>query len=111
MSEQKQTLLDVKNLCVDFETPDGIVRAVDNLNFIIPQGKTLGLVGESGSGKSVTSLAIMGLIAQPPGKVSGEINFEGKDLLKLSQPDLRKNSWKSNFDDFSRANDKSQSSF
>lgn len=67
------------------------VKAVKNISFDIPKGKTVGLVGESGSGKSVSSLAIMGLIPNPPGKVTtGEILFEGKDLLKFSEPAMRK---------------------
>lgn len=84
-------LLSIKNLSVDFKTEEGTVHAVKNLNLDIPRGKTVGLVGESGSGKSVTSLAIMGLIPNPPGTISsGEILFEGKDLTKLSQDEMRK---------------------
>ncbi len=86
----EEILLSIKNLCVDFQTDSGVVRAVKNLTLDIPKGKTVGLVGESGSGKSVTSLAIMGLIPNPPGKItSGEIWFEGQDLTKLSQEKLR----------------------
>lgn len=84
-------LIQIKNLSVEFQTDEGHVKAVKNISFDIPKGKTVGLVGESGSGKSVSSLAIMGLIPNPPGKVtSGEILFEGKDLLKLSEPAMRK---------------------
>lgn len=84
-------LIQIKNLSVEFQTDEGSVQAVKNISFDIPRGKTVGLVGESGSGKSVSSLAIMGLIPNPPGKVtSGEILFEGKDLLKLSEPAMRK---------------------
>lgn len=84
-------LLSVKDLCVDFNTPNGVVRAVNNISFDIPAGKTVGLVGESGSGKSVTSLAVMGLIPNPPGKISqGQILFEGKDLVKASEDEMRK---------------------
>lgn len=84
-------LLSVKDLCVDFNTPTGVVRAVNNISFDIPAGKTVGLVGESGSGKSVTSLAVMGLIPNPPGKISqGQILFEGKDLVKASEDEMRK---------------------
>lgn len=84
-------LLQIKNLNVDFNTPEGIVRAVNNVSFDVPLGKTVGLVGESGSGKSVTSLAVMQLIPNPPGIISsGEIIFEGQDLLKLEEEEMRK---------------------
>lgn len=84
-------LLSVKNLTVEFSTPEGVVRAVNNVSFDVPLGKTVGLVGESGSGKSVTSLAVMGLIPNPPGKITaGEILFQGKDLVKSSESEMRK---------------------
>ncbi len=84
-------LLEVKNLCVDFNTPEGVVRAVNDISFTVPQGKTIGLVGESGSGKSVTALAVMGLIPNPPGFISGgEILFEGTDLVKSQEDYMRK---------------------
>ena len=83
-------LLSVKDLCVDFNTPEGVVRAVNNVSFDVPLGKTIGLVGESGSGKSVTSLAVMGLIPNPPGKISnGQILFEGKDLVTTPEDQMR----------------------
>ena len=84
-------VLEVKNLSVNFQTDEGVVHAVKNINFKIPRGKTVGLVGESGSGKSVSSLAIMRLLASPPGSIeSGEILFNGQDLLKLPEKDMRK---------------------
>lgn len=83
-------LLSIRNLCVDFHSPEGTVRAVNNVSFDVPRGKTVGLVGESGSGKSVTSLAVMQLIPNPPGIISGgEIFFEGQDLLKKSESEMR----------------------
>ncbi|MCC7405036.1 MAG: ABC transporter ATP-binding protein [Bdellovibrionales bacterium] len=83
-------LVKVENLSVDFKTDEGIIKAVKNISFNIPKGKTVGLVGESGSGKSVTSLAIMKLIPNPPGKISsGSIWFEGKDLVKASEAEMR----------------------
>ncbi len=86
-----ETMLTIKDLCIDFQTDGGVVRAVKNLSLSIPKGKTVGLVGESGSGKSVTSLAIMGLIPTPPGKISqGEILFKGQDLTKISADEFRK---------------------
>jgi len=83
------TLLDVRNLTVRFRTRDGVVQAVSDLSFSVRRGETLGVVGESGSGKSVTSLAIMGLLNRAHADVSGEILFEGTDLLKLSARELR----------------------
>ncbi|HEX4520761.1 MAG TPA: ABC transporter ATP-binding protein [Gaiellaceae bacterium] len=82
-------LLEVKNLTVRFRTRDGVVQAVSDLSFSVRRGETLGVVGESGSGKSVTSLAIMGLLNRAYADVSGEILFEGRDLLKLNPSELR----------------------
>ncbi|MEX2141732.1 MAG: ABC transporter ATP-binding protein [Pirellulales bacterium] len=82
-------LLQVENLSVQFKTDDGIVQAVDGLSYDLAPGETLGIVGESGSGKSVSSLAILGLIPKPPGRVtSGRAIFEGRDLLTLNQREL-----------------------
>ena len=83
-------LLDVKDLVVRFYTQEGVVYAVNGVSYTLNEGETLGIVGESGSGKSVHVLAMMGLIPQPPGKVErGEVIFEGRDLLKMSQRQLR----------------------
>ena len=83
-------LLDVRDLRTDFHTDDGVFRAVDGVSFSIGRGRSLGLVGESGCGKSVTALSIMGLVPQPPGRiVSGEIRFEGTDLLRESAAAMR----------------------
>lgn len=85
------SLLSVRNLRTYFDADDGVVKAVDDVSFDIAPGKTLGIVGESGSGKSVTNLSIMRLIPSPPGRiVSGEVLFDGKDLLKLSNEEIRK---------------------
>ena len=84
-------LLEVKNLRTYFETDDGIVKAVDDISFQLKRGETLGIVGESGSGKSVTNLSIIRLVPDPPGKiVSGEVIFNGTDLLLLSNEAIRK---------------------
>ena len=84
-------LLEVKDLHTYFHTREGTVHAVDGVTFDLEEGETLGLVGESGSGKSVTALTIMQLIASPPGRVeSGQILFEGQDLLKLSAEEMRR---------------------
>jgi oligopeptide transport system ATP-binding protein len=82
-------LLEIDNLRVEFHTEDGVVRAVDGISMSIEPGETVGIVGESGSGKSVSSLAILGLVPQPPGKiVSGRAMFDGRDLLRLSERQL-----------------------
>ncbi|WP_319560593.1 ABC transporter ATP-binding protein [Marispirochaeta sp.] len=85
------TMIDVKGLSVNFFTQRGIVKAVRNISFSIPNGKTLALVGESGCGKSVTAHSINQLLPVPPGKiVSGEIWFQGEDLLKKSEREMQK---------------------
>ena len=84
-------ILSVKNLVVEFHTSEGITRAVNNVSFDIPLGKTIGIVGESGSGKSVTSLAVMGLLQKPAARIpQGEIFFNGVDLLKMDENQMRK---------------------
>ncbi len=85
------TLLEVKNLKTYFFTQDGVVQAVNGISYSIGQGETLGIVGESGCGKSVSVLSIMRLIPQPPGKiVDGEVIFEGQDLMKVSEDEIRR---------------------
>ena len=83
-------LLEVKNLQTYFFTDDGVAKSVDNVSYTVDRKETLGVVGESGCGKSVTALSIMRLIPDPPGKtVGGQVLFEGKDLLKLSEEEMR----------------------
>jgi peptide/nickel transport system ATP-binding protein len=82
-------LLEVENLQTHFATPDGVVRAVNGLSFHIDAGETLAIVGESGCGKSVTSMSVLRLIQQPPGKIAGRISFQGIDLLTLPEPAMR----------------------
>jgi peptide/nickel transport system ATP-binding protein len=84
------SFLEVKNLCVNFPTDDGLVKAVDNLSFSVEKGKTLGIVGESGSGKSVTSLAILGLHKGSKAQVSGQIFVGGVEVNSSSESDVRK---------------------
>jgi peptide/nickel transport system ATP-binding protein len=84
------SFLEVKNLCVNFPTEDGLVKAVDNLSFSVEKGKTLGIVGESGSGKSVTSLAILGLHKGSKAQVSGQIFVGGVEVNAGSESDIRK---------------------
>ena len=81
-----EPVLSIKDLVVEFKTEDGIVHAVDGVSYDLFPGETLGIVGESGSGKSVSTLALLGLIPQPPGRiVSGTAMFKGRDLLKLKK--------------------------
>src|SRR5262245_46962159 len=83
-------LLEVRDLTVRFKTRDGVVQAVSDLSFSLRRGETLGVVGESGSGKSVSSLAIMGLLNPTSTDLSGEVRFEGRNLLGLKSDELRK---------------------
>jgi len=85
------TLLEIKNLKTYFYTDEGISKAVGGVDLVINRGEILGIIGESGSGKSVTALSVMRLVAIPPGKiVSGEILFEGKNLLEMSLDEIRR---------------------
>ncbi len=85
-----EPLLDVKNLKTQFFTQDGVVRAVDDVTFHINHGETLVIVGESGSVKSITDMSIMRLIPTPPGRiVNGSVNFEGDDVLTMSDEEMR----------------------
>lgn len=84
------TILEVKGLKTQFFTQDGIVNAVNGVSYRVDEGETVGIVGESGCGKSVSVLSVMRLIPQPPGKiVGGQVIFEGRDLLKLSEDEMR----------------------
>src|ERR1700681_3535149 len=83
-------LLEIDDLRTWFFTRDGVVRAVDGVSFSVLSGETLAVVGESGCGKSVTSLSIMRLITSPPGRIiAGQIRFEGRDLLAISERQMR----------------------
>ena len=83
-------LLKVKGLKTYFYTYEGVVKALEGINFDIYKGESIGLVGETGCGKSVTALSIMRLIQSPPGKIiDGEITLDGKDLLKISEEEMR----------------------
>ena len=87
--DQTTPLLEVDGLRVSFDTDDGVVHAVDGASYAVQPGKTLGIVGESGSGKSVSSLTALGLTRGPNAEISGEMRFEGRDLLTMSDDDLR----------------------
>jgi len=85
-----ETILDIADLRTWFFTRDGVVRAVDGVSFHVIAGETLAIVGESGCGKSVTALSVLRLIPSPPGRVvSGAIRFAGRDLLRLSEAEMR----------------------
>jgi peptide/nickel transport system ATP-binding protein len=84
-----EPLLDVRDLKVHFSTEDGVVKAVDGVSFSVLPGETLGIVGESGSGKSVSSMTVMGLTDSPQATITGEIMFQGQDLLKLPPEEMR----------------------
>jgi peptide/nickel transport system ATP-binding protein len=84
-----EPLLEVKDLKVHFPTDDGLVKAVDGVSYSLQPGETLGIVGESGSGKSVSSLTVMGLITPKQANISGEVLFQGQDLLKLPKDEMR----------------------
>ena len=85
------SFLDIKDLTIHYITDDGVVKAVNGIDLALEKGDTLGLVGETGAGKTTTALGVMGLVPDPPGKViSGEILYNGEDLLKKSPAEMRK---------------------
>jgi len=83
-------LLEVEDLKVSFRTDDGTVEAVQGVSYVLDAGQTLGIVGESGCGKSVSTLALLRLIPQPPGRITGGVRFEGQDVLKLPRARMRR---------------------
>ena len=85
----KEKLLEVNNLMTKFKTDDGVFSAVDGVSFNVHKGESLGIVGESGCGKSVTSMSIMRLLKIPPAEVTGDIRFEGRELLKIPMSEMR----------------------
>jgi len=90
MATTSEPLLAVSNLKTQFFTQDGVVKAVNGVSFRLMPGETLGIVGESGCGKSITAMSIMRLIPTPPGKiVDGQVVFQGKDILKMSDEQIR----------------------
>ena len=88
-ADSGKPFLHVKDLHVHFPTDDGLVKAVDGLDFTLERGQTIGIVGESGSGKSVSSLAILGLHRRSKAKLSGQILLDGEDLLTVSDERIR----------------------
>jgi peptide/nickel transport system ATP-binding protein len=86
-----QALLEVTSLSVEFQTRNGVVRVLDEISFSVEKGQTLGIVGESGCGKSITALALMRLIAEPPGRISsGQVRLNGENLLALTESKMQK---------------------
>src|SRR5581483_11334342 len=82
-------ILDVRNLRTQFFTDEGVVKAVDGVSFSVAPGETLGIVGESGSGKTVAALSLMRLLEEPARIVGGQILFQGRDVVQMSQEELR----------------------
>ncbi|MBC7230459.1 MAG: ABC transporter ATP-binding protein [Actinobacteria bacterium] len=90
MKEHRDTLLEVRGLRTWFHTREGVVKAVDGVSFTVARGEALAVVGESGCGKTVTALSVMRLIPDPPGRIEeGEILFEGRDLLRMDDREIR----------------------
>lgn len=91
MTEPQENILEVDKLITSFETEQGLLRAVDQVSFNVPKGKTVGIVGESGCGKSVTAMSIVRLLPQPAGKIlGGHIRFKGRDLAEASESEMHK---------------------
>ena len=89
MSDQN-SILDIKNLSVQFKTPHGIIKAVNDISFNLKKGQTLGILGESGSGKTVTIGAITGLLETPPAEIRGNITFKNMNLSEISSSKMQK---------------------
>ena len=82
---EEKNLLEIQDLVIRFHTDDGVIEAVNGISLSLKAGETLGLVGETGAGKTTTALAIMGLVACPPGRIErGSIVFDGQDLSRLT---------------------------
>ena len=88
-----EPLLEVHNLSVEYQAPEGAVRAVDNISFDIAPGEVFGLAGESGCGKSTVALAILRLLGPPALITSGDVHFRGQDILAMSDSDLEDFRW------------------
>lgn len=91
MSDSADPVLEVDKLITSFDTERGLLRAVDQVSFVVPSGKTLGIVGESGCGKSVTAMSIVRLLPQPAGKIlGGQVRFKGRDLVQAGDKEMQK---------------------
>ena len=88
---QEDLILEIRDLCVEFQTVEGTVQAVNHLSYKLRKGEKLGIVGESGSGKSVSSLGMLRLIPNPPGRITGgEILYKGQDLVKAPKKEMQR---------------------
>ena len=86
-----KNLLEIKDLVIEFHTDDSIVHAVNGVNLVLKEGETLGLVGETGAGKTTIARSILGILPKPQGKVvRGEIIYDGTDILKLPEKEMKK---------------------
>ena len=95
-----ETLLEIKDLVIHYETDSGVVEAVNGMNLVLNKGQSLGLVGETGAGKTTTALGILRLLSEPPARIiSGEIHFEGRDVLAMDKDALQKYRGKKIFQD------------
>jgi peptide/nickel transport system ATP-binding protein/oligopeptide transport system ATP-binding protein len=91
VERELESLLEIKDLSCSFRTEEGVARALDGVSLSVYRGETLGLVGESGCGKTVTALCIMRLVQDPPGRIeTGQVRFQGQDLLKLDDKGMRR---------------------
>ena len=91
MTPEPENILEVDKLITSFETDRGLLRAVDQVSFTVPAGKTVGIVGESGCGKSVTAMSIIRLLPQPAGKIlGGHVHFHGRDLVRATDAEMRR---------------------
>src|SRR5512137_509454 len=91
MNGVTENILEVDKLITSFETDRGLLRAVDQVSFSVPEGKTVGIVGESGCGKSVTAMSIVRLLPQPSGKIlGGHVYFKGRDLVRAGDEEMRR---------------------
>lgn len=106
MEDNKNLILDIKDLVIHYETDDGVVEAVNGIDIQLEHGKTLGLVGETGSGKTTTALSILRLVPDPPGVIkNGSILLDGKDILNMPQKELGGDPWKYRFHDLPGSDD------
>ncbi|HBG76051.1 MAG TPA: hypothetical protein DDW86_03730, partial [Clostridiales bacterium] len=91
---EPDSIVQIRDLCVDFFLPNGVLRAVNHVNLDLPAGKITGLVGESGSGKTTLTSAVLRTVSNPGKITNGKILFEGKDIVSLSEKEVRQYKWR-----------------